>query len=495
VELEGIAFDTMVAAYLLDPIRSSYRMDALAGDFLEIRTTTYEEVAGKGKSQRPFYEVDLDAATHYAAEDADVALRLYRTFEPMLEEKALYPLFEEIEMPLVPILSDMERTGVRVDADSLAKMSERLEGELERLTTAIYAEAGVEFNLNSPKQLGEILFERLGLPVLRKTRKTGAPSTSEDVLMRLAVDHGVPQLILDYRELQKLKSTYVDAIPTFINPETGRIHPSYNQTVTATGRLASSNPNIQNIPIRTELGREVRRSFITKSGWKLLSADYSQVELRVMAHLAGDEKLIEAFRRGEDIHTRTAAEVFGTSPEEVTDDQRRSAKAINFGILYGMGPHALSLQIGTSYQEANEFIKRYFERYPAVRGYIDRTLETLRENGAVTTLFDRIRSFPEVVSASGRQRSFTERAAINATIQGTAADLMKMAMIRVHDRLAREGLESRMIIQVHDELILEGPEEEMGRLPDLVRETMEGVHEMAVPLAVDTAVGGSWYEV
>jgi DNA polymerase-1 len=484
----------MVAAYVLDTTRSSYRLDILAQEELNVQTIPYHEVAGKGKSERCFSEVEIEPATEYAAEDADVTLRLRNAFAPRLGEE-LGRLFREIEMPLVPILAGLEKAGVRIDRPFLAKMSQRLEGQLAGLTDEIYRHAGVEFNLNSPKQLGEVLYEKLELPVLRKTQKTRSPSTSEDVLLRLAEDHEVPRLILEYRELKKLKSTYVDAIPALVNPDTGRIHPSYNQTGTSTGRLASSNPNIQNIPIRTELGREVRRAFVTEEGWRLLSADYSQVELRVMAHLSGDEKLIEAFRDGEDIHTRTAAEVFEVDPGEVASEQRRAAKAINFGILYGMGAQSLSQQIDTTYQEAVAFIERYFERYPAVRDYMDRTLETLRENGAVTTLFDRVRTFPQVATAKGQQRAFAERAAINTTIQGTAADLMKMAMIRVQERLEEEGLGSRMIIQVHDELIFEGPAEEMEALESLARETMEGVHPLEVPLIVDVEVGDTWYEV
>jgi len=496
VEMAGPLRDTMVAAYLIDPTRSGFSLDALAARHLDYRCIPYEEVCGKGKDQRTFDAVDLEAATQYAAEDADIACRLWDVLEPELRaHEGMRDLFEDVEMPLVGILAAMEQAGVRVDVKQLEEMSRRLEGEIETLRAGIWQEAGREFNLNSPKQLAEVLYDDLNLPVLRKTQKTGARSTSEVVLVRLAVTYEIPRLVLEYRELQKLKSTYVDALPALVNPDTGRIHPSYNQTVAATGRLSSSNPNIQNIPIRTDLGRQVRRAFVPEEGRLFLAADYSQVELRVLAHLSGDPRLIEAFRRGEDIHRSTAAEVFGVEPGEVTSEQRARAKAVNFGVLYGMGPHGLSQQIGVTHAEAREFIDRYFDRYPGVRGYIDRVLKQLDAEGRVTTLFGRTRAFPEATSPRGAQRSFAERAAINTTIQGTAADLMKMAMIRVARALEEEAFEGLIIMQIHDELVLEAPAAEMDALTEMVRREMEGVHEMAAPLVVDTAVGPSWYDV
>ena len=492
IEVRGIAFDTMIASYLLNPSRSSHGLDALALEYLNYRTMTYAEVTGTGKKQIRFSDVDIATATRYSGEDADVTLRLKLILEPKLREQGLDNLFHNVEMKLMSVLADMEYAGVKVDAGLLKVMSGRLEQDTASIVKDIYGLAGSEFNINSPKQLADILFVKLGLTPLKKT-KTGF-STDVDVLEELAHVHPLPAEILKYRTLTKLKSTYVDALPTMINPRTSRLHTSLNQTVTATGRLSSSEPNLQNIPIRTEVGREIRKAFIAEQGHSLLSADYSQIELRVLAHLSGDEGLIQTFLEDQDIHTRTASEIFGLSQEEISPEMRRKAKAVNFGIIYGISAFGLAQDIGVSNAEAKRYIESYFARYPKVRTFIDATIAQAKSAGFVTTLLGRKRFIPELASSTAPVRSFGERMAVNTPIQGTAADLIKLAMIKIHDLLAEQGAGSRMILQVHDELIFEVPDREIGMMKDLVKKEMEGVLELSVPIKVDMGVGKNWDE-
>ena len=494
IRLDGIAYDTMLESYVLDSTASRHDMDSLALKYLGHRNISYEEVAGKGAKQIGFEEVPLEQAAPYAAEDADITLRLHQALWPRLEETpSLVGVFRDIELPLVPVLSAMERTGVLVDAGALARQSEELARRMHEIEAQAYQLAGQPFNLSSPKQIQEILFEKQGLPVLAKTPK-GAPSTAESVLAELALDYPLPRLILDYRSLAKLKSTYTDKLPRQIDPDTGRVHTSYHQAVTATGRLSSSDPNLQNIPVRTEEGRRIRQAFVAPPGKRILAADYSQIELRIMAHLSGDEGLLQAFAEGRDIHAATAAEVFGVPPEAVTPDQRRAAKAINFGLIYGMSAFGLARQLDIDRGAAQQYVDRYFERYPGVRAYMERTREKAHEDGYVETLFGRRLYLPEINARNQQRRQAAERTAINAPMQGTAADIIKRAMIRVHAWLGESGARATMIMQVHDELVFEVDEGEVEQVTGEVRRLMETAAELAVPLVVDTGVGANWDE-
>jgi DNA polymerase-1 len=493
VELRGIAFDTMIASYLLDPGRREHGLDSLALQHLNFRTMTYEDLCGKGKNQIPIAECPLERVVEYAGEDADLPLRLRDLFQPDLERFALERLFATIEMPLLPVLADMEWAGIRIDEGFFAALSQRLERDLGLIREEIYKEAGGEFNISSTPQLREILFERLGLPVIKRT-KTG-PSTDASVLEELAAQgHRLPVLLLEYRQLDKLKGTYVDALPALVNPETGRIHTSFNQTVAATGRLSSSDPNLQNIPIRTELGAEIRKGFVPEAGSVFLAADYSQIELRILAHLSGDPSFVEAFRAGADIHRQTAALVFGVPVAEVAPAMRDTAKTINFATIYGIGAFALAQKLGTTVAEARRFIDAYFERLPGVRRYLDEQVEQARAVGYVETLSGRRRYIPEIKSDNFNIRQFGERAATNAPVQGTAADIIKLAMIEVHRTLAERGAGARMLLQVHDELVFEVPEPELEATRTLVTDVMENAFQLTVPLVVETGVGKSWYE-
>jgi DNA polymerase-1 len=489
LELAGIGFDTMVASYVINPTRHQHNLTELALEYLDEKVSSYEDVAGKGKKQIPFAQVEVGKALDYAGEDADVTFRLTGTLKEKVEELSLAELYYSLELPLVGVLAAMERDGVLIDSQALRDLGKELDGQLQEAMRKIWAMAGMEFNLNSPKQLAEVLFDRLGLPVLKKT-KTGR-STDEGVLTQLAARHELPAEVLSYRQLAKLKNTYLDVLPTLVNPRTGRVHTSFNQTVTATGRLSSSDPNLQNIPVRTELGRRIRQAFIAPKGRALLSADYSQIELRLLAHLSGDERLVEAFRRGEDVHRQTAAAVFGG---EVTEEQRRTAKTINFGIIYGMGAFGLSRQLGIEQGEAREFIEKYFQRFPGVRAFLDATLEKARIDGFVSTLLGRKRYLPELAARNRNIVQFAERMAINTPVQGSAADLIKKAMLEIHRELSRPAgkWRSSMVLQIHDELLFEVPEKEKGRLAKMVRGKMEGVLELAVPLTVDIGTGPNW---
>jgi DNA polymerase-1 len=469
-------------------------MGSVAALYLGLTTRKYEDVVGKGAKQITFDQVDLVTATRYAAEDADVALRLHETLWPKLTALPdLARVYTDIERPLVRVLQQMEYTGVMVDARLLREQSQELAEKMAATEKAAYASAGGPFNLGSPKQLQEVLYDRLHLPVLGKTPK-GQPSTAEDVLEQLAESYDLPRLILEYRGLTKLKSTYTDKLPLDIDPRTKRIHTSYHQAVAATGRLSSSDPNLQNIPIRTAEGRRIRQAFIAPPGFKLLAADYSQIELRIMAHLSGDEGLLTAFASDEDIHRATAAEVFGTPLEHVTPDQRRSAKAINFGLIYGMSAFGLAKQLGIERGEAQTYVDRYFERYPGVRRYMDETRVSARRLGYVTTVFGRRLYLPDINARNSQLRQYAERSAINAPMQGTAADIIKRAMIRVAAWLDAEEPHSRLIMQVHDELVVEVPDERAGAVADGIAGIMEAAAELRVPLRVDRGLGANWDE-
>ncbi|MBB4639647.1 DNA polymerase I [Longimicrobium terrae] len=493
IDLRGIAFDTMVASYILEPGRREHGMDSLALQHLDHRTITYEEVAGKGKAQIPFAEVELETACNYAAEDADITLRLADKFGPEMQALELDHLFRDVELPLVHVLAEMEYNGIRIDEPFFARMSEELRATQSQLEREIYAEAGEEFNIGSTPQLREILFGKLGLPVIKKT-KTGA-STDVDVLQALAAQgHRLPTLLMQYRQVDKLRGTYVDALPLMVNPETGRIHTSFNQTVAATGRLSSTDPNLQNIPIRTEMGAEIRRGFIPAEGNVFVSADYSQIELRILAHYSGDEAFVTAFRSGADIHRQTAALIFEVPVESVTKEMRDRAKTVNFGIIYGQGPFSLAQQLGISQAEAKAFIEAYFERFPGVRRYLDEQIELARTRGYVETLTGRRRYIPEIQSRNWNVRAFGERAATNAPIQGSSADLIKIAMIRIQNDIAAGMVPAKMLLQVHDELLFETPIGTEDAVREFVRERMEGAATLNVPLKVAGGVGSSWFE-
>ena len=494
IALAGMRYDTMLESYVLDSTASRHDMDSLALKYLGYKTLKYEDVAGKGKHQIAFREVPLDTATAYAAEDADITFRLHEHLWPRLKETpTLVKLFDEIEMPLVPVLARMERHGVLIDVAMLRGQGNELGKRLLEIEAEAHKLAGQPFNMGSPKQIQEGLYDKHKLPVLKKT-PTGQPSTAEEVLQELALDYPLPQLILDYRSLAKLKSTYTDKLPEMIDPKTGRVHTSYHQAVAATGRLSSSDPNLQNIPVRTAEGRRIRQAFIAAPGYRMLSADYSQIELRIMAHLSGDKGLIHAFANNMDVHRATAAEVFGVAPENVSDDMRRAAKAINFGLIYGMSAFGLAKQLRIERVAAQEYVERYFARYPGVREFMERMRETARRQGYVETLFGRRLHAAEINAPNQARRQAAERAAINAPMQGTAADLIKRAMIATDAWIAQSGLDVRMIMQVHDELVFEVAEDAVDAAREHVRAAMSEVAQLAVPLVVDIGIGGNWDE-
>jgi DNA polymerase-1 len=484
LSIEGPASDTMIESYLLNPNRRDHSLETVAMDRLGLRLPELDSPL------TPETPVELMAAA--AGERTSALLQLDFTLRPLLHEQGLDRLFDEIEMPLVPVLAEMEEIGIKLDVDRLSALSKELETQLSGMVERIQALAGAEFNLNSPKQLAEILFDRLGLKPVKKT-KTGY-STNEEVLQQLALQHELPAEILNYRQLTKLKSTYIDALPRLVHPETRRLHTSLNQTVAATGRLSSSEPNLQNIPVKGEWGPRIRRAFIAEKGCRLLSADYNQVELRILAHLSEDPNLLSAFQRGEDIHTTTAVQIFGLSPDQITPEMRRTAKTVNFGIIYGISPYGLSTTLGVSQSEAKQYIDRYLDLYSGVRRFIEKTIGEARERGYVTTIFSRRRPIPELAGETPAVRGLGERTAINTPIQGSAADLIKLAMIRIAHRLKKEGYRARMLLQIHDELIFEVPEGEIEPIEGLVRAEMEGVMPLAVPLKVDIGVGANWAE-
>ena len=493
ITLRGLDFDTMLASYLLDPGRRSHGLDMLALEFLERSMTSYDQLTGRGKDAIGFDRVAIDAARDYSCDDADVTLQLRAVFEPQLEAMGATKLLHEMEMPLIAVLADMESAGIRIDRDWFATLKERFRVARERAEQAIYAAAGGEFNINSNAQLRTVLFDTMKLPVLKRT-PTG-PSTDATVLQELADQgHQLPVLLMEYREISKLESTYVDTLPALVNPETGRLHTSYSQTVAATGRLSSSDPNLQNIPIRRELGRDIRRGFVPEPGWSFVTADYSQIELRVLAHLSADAAFVQAFQAGGDIHRQTAAVIFGVPVESVTGEMRARAKTINFATIYGQGAHSLSRQLKVEHAEAKRFIDEYFERFAGVRAYLTATVASARERGFVETLFGRRRYIPELRDQNFNTRAFGERAAANSVIQGTAADLIKIAMIRVHRRLADERLRGRLLLQVHDELVLEAPPEETPKIAALVKHEMEHAADLSVPLVVELGEGKNWMD-
>ncbi|MRT05159.1 DNA polymerase I [Ewingella americana] len=495
IELKGIAFDTMLESYVLDSVSGRHDMDSLADRYLGHKTVSFEEIAGKGKNQLTFNQIALEQASPYAAEDADVTLQLHQALWPKIEESAtLTTVFNEIEMPLVPVLSHIERTGVLIDQNILAAHSKELTIRLAELETKAHELAEEPFNLSSTKQLQAILYEKQKLPILKKT-PGGAPSTNEEVLAELALDYPLPKIILEYRGLAKLKSTYTDKLPLMINPQSGRVHTSYHQAVTATGRLSSSDPNLQNIPVRNEEGRRIRQAFIAPKDHCIVAADYSQIELRIMAHLSKDEGLLKAFAEGKDIHKATAAEVFGTPLDSVTGEQRRSAKAINFGLIYGMSAFGLSRQLNIPRKESQRYMDLYFERYPGVLEYMERTRTQASEKGYVETLDGRRLYLPDIKSSNAMRRKGAERAAINAPMQGTAADIIKRAMIKVADWLLQpDAPRARIIMQVHDELVFEVHNDDVAAVSEKVRSLMEGSMELAVPLKVEVGVGKNWDE-
>jgi DNA polymerase-1 len=494
IELQGCRHDSMLESYVLDSTASRHDMDSLALKYLGRTTIHYEDVAGKGAKQIPFSKVPVDAAATYAAEDAEVTLKLHQHLWPKLQKsRSLQQLYEELEMPLLPVLSRMERNGVMVDAGMLTEQSRQITMQMEEIEEHIYTLAGESFNIGSPRQIQEILYDKLGMPVLAKTPK-GQPSTSESVLEELALEHELPRLILEHRGLSKLKSTYTDRLPEQISSKTGRVHTSYHQAVAATGRLSSSDPNLQNIPVRTEEGRRIRQAFIAPPGQCLLAADYSQIELRIMAHLSGDEGLLNAFAKGEDIHTMTAAEVFGTKTGNVTPEQRRAAKAINFGLIYGMSAFGLARQLGIGRGQAKEYVDLYFKRYPGVRKYMDKTRENAREQGYVETIFNRRLYLPEINSRNAALRQYAERTAINAPMQGSAADIIKRAMISVDEWLLKNKINAKLIMQVHDELVLEAAADTVDRVRENVHRLMTGAAHLSVPLVVDVGTGKNWDE-
>ena len=494
IQLAGQRFDSMLESYVLNSVTTRHDMDSTVEKYLGITTIRFEDVCGKGAKQITFNQVDVDRATEYAAEDSDVTLQLHQALWPQLESlPRLKDLYDSIEQPLVPVLFRMERSGVLVDRELLRKQSSELAARMLELQAQAHLEAGGVFNVDSPKQLQEILFGKLGIPVIRKTPK-GQPSTAEDVLEELAASYPLPRLILEYRGIAKLKSTYTDKLPEQINQETGRIHTSYHQAVAATGRLSSSDPNLQNIPIRTPEGRRIRQAFVAPPGFKLVAADYSQIELRIMAHLSGDASLLSAFAEDRDVHQATAAEVFGTPLAAVTTDQRRSAKAINFGLIYGMSAFGLARQLSIGRSEAQQYVDLYFERYPGVKRYMDETKQKAREAGFVETIFGRRLYLPEIASRNQALRQYAERSAINAPMQGTAADIIKRAMISVDEWLRSSRVPARLIMQVHDELVLEVADGAVEAVTGGLRDHMSNAARLAVPLKVDVGVGANWDE-
>ena len=494
IALAGIQFDSMLESYVLNSVATRHDMDSVARQYLGKETIKYEDVAGKGAKQLTFNQVDLETAAPYAAEDADITLQLHHTlWEKLSEQPTLQKVYEEIEQPLVPVLLEMEEIGVKVDRKMLTKQSGELARKMAELEAKAHKLAGGPFNLGSPKQLQQVLFEQQELPVIRKTPK-GQPSTAEDVLVELANDYELPAVIIDYRSVSKLRSTYTDKLPLQINERTGRIHTSYHQAVAATGRLSSTDPNLQNIPIRTPEGRRIRRAFVPPEGRLLLAADYSQIELRIMAHLSADKGLVKAFEKELDVHRATAAEVFGTALDDVTADQRRSAKAINFGLMYGMSAFGLAKQLGIPRGEAQAYVDLYFDRYPGVKAYMDNIRATASEQGYVETVFGRRLYLPEINARNAQRRQYAERSAINAPMQGTAADIIKKAMITVHDWLKSREPGACMIMQVHDELVFEVEEDKVDKVRDRVIKLMNGAAKLSVPLKVDVGVGSNWDE-
>jgi len=492
IELKGIQFDTMLESYVLNSTAARHDMDSLALKYLGKKTIKFEDVAGKGKNQLSFNQVQLEEAVPYAAEDADITLQLHQSLWPKLKkEPKLKSLFEDIEMPLLGVLSRIERNGVKVDVDMLRIQSGELTKRLEETQKEIYLVAGTEFNVASPKQIQEVLYDRLNLPVLRKT-PTGQPSTAENVLQDLAVDYDLPRLILEFRGLSKLKSTYTDKLPLQVSAKTGRVHTSYHQAVAATGRLSSTDPNLQNIPIRTTEGKRIREAFVTESGYRMLSVDYSQIELRIMAHLSADEGLMQAFSEGKDIHRATAAEVFGVSVADVSGDQRRHAKAINFGLIYGMSAFGLARQLHIERGQAQEYVDLYFSRYPGVKAFMDNTREAARKTGYVETVFGRRLYLPEINSGNHNRRQYAERTAINAPMQGTAADLIKMAMLSVDAWLHEQNIDAKIIMQVHDELVFEVKASSLEVVKQQAMKLMTEAATFSVPLEVDAGVGDNW---
>lgn len=493
IELQGIAYDTMLESYVLNPTASRHDMDSLARRYLNVETISFEDIAGKGVKQLTFNQIELEQAAPYAAEDADITLRLHQAlWGKLAAEPGLAKVFSEIELPLLPVLARMERLGTTIEPKLLHKQSQEIEVRLAELEKQAHELAGQEFNLSSPKQLGEILFTKLGLPIIKKTPK-GAPSTAEEVLAELAETYELPRLLMEHRGLAKLKSTYTDKLPLMIKPQTGRVHTSYHQAVAATGRLSSTDPNLQNIPVRNEQGRRIRQAFIPCAGYKLVAADYSQIELRIMAHLSGDKGLLTAFAEGKDIHKATAAEVFGVELDAVTSDMRRSAKAINFGLIYGMSAFGLAKQLGIGRAEAQKYMDLYFERYPGVLEYMERTRQQAEAQGYVETLFGRRLYLPDIKSRNAGLRKAAERAAINAPMQGTAADIIKRAMINVDGWI--RGIEDqsiRMLMQVHDELVFEIREEKLEECIAIIKDKMSAAAELHVPLVVEAGTGDNW---
>ncbi len=492
IRVHGPLFDTMVAHYLIAP-EEPHGLDALAERYLNYRMVPISDLIGKGRNQISMRDVPIEQCGPYACEDSDIALRLADLFAPILEEHDLAAVAEEVEFPLIPVLVDMELTGIRINPDYLDEISQQMEKGIAELEEKIYEAAGTDFNIGSPQQLGEILFNRLNLRVVSRTSK-GQPSTKETVLQELAAEHELPQLILDWRQIAKLKSTYVDSLGALVHPETERVHTSYNQTVAATGRLSSSNPNLQNIPVRTEMGREIRKAFVPREGWLLMAADYVQIELRILAAMSNDQALTEAFLEGQDIHASAAARVFGVPVEEVTRIQRSKAKEINYGIPYGISPWGLSQRLRTTVQEAGELIEQYQKSYPDVSRFLVEQVERARDKGYVETLMGRRRYVPNIRSRNRTVRSFAERVAVNMPIQGTQADMIKIAMIRLKDRLEKQDFQAKMLLQVHDELVFEVPPEEVDRLKAVVRDEMTTALPISVPVEVDIDVGETWLD-
>ncbi len=494
IDLKGTLLDTMLFSYVNNSTITRHNLDAVSKRYLNINPTSYEDVAGKGAKQIPFSEVSIDVASDYASEDADISLKLYEHIEPLVQKEAkLAKLYSEIEGPLIYTLGDIERNGVLIDSEKLSQQSKELEAKILKLESKVQKNAGEDFNLGSPKQLQEILYEKLGLPVIKKTPK-GQPSTSEAVLQELSMDFPIVHDILSYRAISKLKSTYTDKLPKMINSNTGRVHTSYHQAVTATGRLSSSDPNLQNIPIRSEEGRRIREAFIAPEGYKILAADYSQIELRIMAHLSKDQGLMDAFAKGQDIHQATAAEIFSINIDDVTPNQRRSAKAINFGLIYGMSAFGLSKQLQITRAEAQNYIEQYFERYPGVKNYMDQTKSSAKQNGYVETVLGRRLYLADIESSNYQRRQYAERSAINAPMQGTAADLIKMAMTDLHSKIRNESLDAKIIMQVHDELVIEVNENQLDELSDLTVNIMADIFKLDVDLKVDADIGNNWDE-
>ncbi|PMO06303.1 DNA polymerase I [Vibrio splendidus] len=493
IEMKGIKHDTMLASYVFNSVGGKHDMDSLALRFLQHSCISFEQIAGKGKKQLTFNQIELGEASPYAAEDADVTLRLHnRLMENIEQDEKLKTIYEEIEVPLIPVMSRIERTGVFIDDMLLGAQSQEIAVRLDELEQKAYEIAEQEFNMNSPKQLQAILFEKMGLPVIKKT-PSGAPSTNEEVLQELALDYPLPKLIIEYRGLAKLKSTYTDKLPKMINAETGRVHTSYHQAVTATGRLSSTDPNLQNIPIRNEEGRRIRQAFVAQHGWKILAVDYSQIELRIMAHLSGDKALLEAFQQGKDIHAATAAEIIGVAIDQVTTEQRRRAKAVNFGLIYGMSAFGLAKQLGIPRGEAQHYMDTYFERYPGVMQYMEDTRSAASEQGFVETIYGRRLHLPEIQSRNGMRRKAAERAAINAPMQGTAADIIKKAMLLVDEWIQAEGDgRVKLLMQVHDELVFEVQESALAEIESKVQQLMESAADLEVPLVAEAGHGDNW---